>query len=306
MRKKNSSKLIIPPWGDFDPFLLSHILSFLPLHDQLFVTPYVSCAWLTATLDTLFHNSILDLVLIDELDDEIQRLRFTHLLRLAINRYHGWVSIYLPRKYMLSYFAMVYIAERTPMISSLIMPCDVALHAGLVHTSLLYWENLKVFKARLDSHEGLLLQQLADSCKNIVELGVHGEITEKEVSSIIEGFPRLKILDISESTLCHKALNLLLDGKLRSLRELDILHCSIVGDDGKDITLPTSQMLSMKFNREIQEKASQLKSVKFTHCLGIYCKALQGKVECYEDDDDHDRWLQNTILSLYGLFCDKQ
>ncbi|GMY31936.1 F-box/LRR-repeat protein At3g48880-like [Fagus crenata] len=269
MAKKKTQ--LIPPWRDFNPFILSHVFSFLPLHDQLFAAPWVCHAWLSATLDTLFHNSILDLTLIDELEDEIQRLRFTHLLRLAINRYHGWVSIYLPKKYMLGYFGMVYIAEKTPRISSAIMPRDVGLCALPVYISLPYWKNLRVFRARLNPNEGLnVISQLADYCKNIVELGFHGEITEKEVSCTIQGFPQLRILDISESTLCHKALSMLLDGKLRWLRELNILHCSIVGDDGKDITHPTSHKVSMKFNREMQEKASQLRSIKFLHCLGNY------------------------------------
>uniref|UniRef100_A0A6N2NAF6 Chromo domain-containing protein n=1 Tax=Salix viminalis TaxID=40686 RepID=A0A6N2NAF6_SALVM len=45
---------------------------------------------LNVTLDTLFKTSILDLRLIDRLDEEEQQLRFTYLLRLAINRFNGW------------------------------------------------------------------------------------------------------------------------------------------------------------------------------------------------------------------------
>ncbi|GMY28293.1 F-box/LRR-repeat protein At3g48880 [Fagus crenata] len=276
MAKKKTQ--LIPPWADFNPFILSHVFSFLPLHDQLFVSPFVCHSWLSATLDTLFRNSILDLTLIDELDDEIQRLRFTRLLRLAINRYPGWVSIHLPKKHILGYFGMVYIAEKTPNISTVIMPCDVALHALPVYVSLPYWKSLKVFRARLNPNEGLhVISQLNDFCKNIVELGFHGKITEKEVSCTIEGFPRLKILDISESTLCHRALIMLLDGKMRCLRELNILHCSIVGDDGRDINHRKSHIVSTKFNREMQEKVSQLKSVKVIHCLGNYRKRSSKK-----------------------------
>ncbi|KAK2638894.1 hypothetical protein Ddye_026689 [Dipteronia dyeriana] len=65
-------------------------------HDQLFGTPYVCRSWLSATLDTLFHNSELDLRRIDSLEGKIQRSRFTHLLRIAINRCdRNWVSIHL-------------------------------------------------------------------------------------------------------------------------------------------------------------------------------------------------------------------
>jgi hypothetical protein len=276
MAKKKTQ--LIPPWGDFNPYLLSHVFSFLPLHDQLFGPPCVCHAWLSATLDTLFHNSVLDLTLIDRLKNKIQRLRFTYLLRLAINEYHGWVSIYLPKKYMLGYFGMVYIAEKTPMMLSAFMPCDAGLNALAVCISLPYWKKLKVFRARLKPSEGLLvISQLADYCKNIVEIGVHGKMTMDEVSCIIEGFPQLKILDISCSTLCHRALIMIFDGKLKFLRELNILHCSIYNDDGKVISHPTTHVVSMKYNKEMREKASLLKSVKVLHCLGTSCQHYRKK-----------------------------
>ncbi|KAJ6776095.1 F-BOX DOMAIN CONTAINING PROTEIN EXPRESSED [Salix koriyanagi] len=91
--------------------------------------------------------------------------------------------------------------------------------------------------ARLCPDKGLhlhIISQVANCC-NISELGFHGNITEKEVLAIVEGLPELRILDFSDSTLSSKALLMVLDGKLKCLYELNVLHCLIKDVDGKDI-----------------------------------------------------------------------
>lgn len=259
-----------PSWQDLDPFLLSNIFSFLSLHDQLFGPPFVCHSWLSASLDILFHNSILDLRAIDELDEESQRLRYAHLLKLTINRYHGWVSITFPQKHIFKYFATTFIAERTPKISCVFLPCDGCFDVFPIFVSVIYWKNLKVFHATFGENVGapLFLSQLGDYCKNIVELGVHGKFKEREIMScLVKGFPLLKVLDLSRSTLaCDAFLATVLDGKrLKCIKEINVLHCIFLGDDGKDVR---EDYLKMKdFKKEMLKKVAKLNGLKkFMHC----------------------------------------
>lgn len=254
MKKNKETRSSNPSWEDLNFSILSLIFSCLSLHEQLFLLPRVCHAWLSVTLDTLFKNSILDLRLLDKLDEEEQQLRFTHLLRLAINRFNGWVSIYFPRKHIFGYFATIYIAEKTPNVSCVVLPCDTISRVSLIHIPLLYWKQLKVFHARLSPDKGLhlhIISQLVICC-NISELGFHGKITEKEVLAIVEGFPKLRILDFSDSTLSSKALFMVLDGKLKYLYELNVLHCLIEDVDGKDIGADMDR--SRDFKKEMLEK----------------------------------------------------
>ncbi|KAB5521277.1 hypothetical protein DKX38_025596 [Salix brachista] len=230
------------------------------------------------TLDTLFKNSILDLRLIDRLDEEEQQLRFTYLLRLAIDRFNGWVSIYFPRKHIFGYFATIYIAEKTPNVSCVVLPCDTIFRVSPIYIPLLYWKQLKVFHARLCPDKGLhlhIISQVANCC-NISELGFHGNITEKEVLAIVEGLPKLRILDFSDSTLSSKALLMVLDGKLKYLYELNVLHCLIKDVDGKDIGAHMDRLRD--FKKELLNKACNFKGLKkFIHCFGKSCEHCKDK-----------------------------
>lgn len=278
MKKNKETRSSNPSWEDLNFSILSLIFSCLSLHEQMFLLPRVCHAWLSVTLDTLFKNSILDLRLLDKLDEEEQQLRFTHLLRLAINRFNGWVSIYFPRKHIFGYFATIYIAEKTPNVSCVVLPCDTISRVSSIYIPLLYWKQLKVFHARLSPDKGLhlhIISQLVICC-NISELGFHGKITEKEVLAIVEGFPKLRILDFSDSTLSSKALFMVLDGKLKYLYELNVLHCLIEDVDGKDIGADMDR--SRDFKKEMLEKACTLRSLrKFMYCFGKSCEHCKDK-----------------------------
>ncbi|XP_052177668.1 uncharacterized protein LOC127791734 [Diospyros lotus] len=270
--KRQHQEVQTPSWQDMNPSILSKIFSFLGVEDQLFGPPFVCQSWLSATLDTLFQNSKLDLRLMDRLDDKNLRFRFTHLLKLAINLYHGWVSIYFPSKHRLGYFATLYIAERTPRITSVVLPPQVCANMIPIFISALYWKNLRLFQARMNPDLGfLVISQLVDCCKNITELRIHGTVVmEREVSCIIEGFPRIQILDLSECVSSCGALEIALDGRLGWLKELNLLHCKFMGDDGKDIR---EDYLKLKeFRNKVLEKASGFTSLKkLRHCLVKVC-----------------------------------
>lgn len=272
MKKNTSRSSQNPPWQDLNPFILSKIFSCLSLNDQLFCPPQVCRSWLNATLHTLFANSNLDLGSLDTLDELNQRSRFTNLLQLAVDHYSGWVSICFPRKHSLHYFATVYIAERTPNISRVVLPCDASDDLFPIFASLMYWKNLRVFDAPLSPEEGFLfLSQLVDHCNNLQQLGVHGELAAKDALCIVEGFPKLKVLDLSHSTLCADALAILLSGRLTSMKELNILHCLFVGEDGEHLCNDYDKLRD--FNKEMLHKASALKSLRiFSHCLGKNCQ----------------------------------
>lgn len=276
-QSQNENSASSPPWQDLNPYLLSTIFARLSLQDQLFGPAYVCRAWLSATLFTLFHNSILDLSLIDKLRGRRQRLRFALLLKQAIDTYDGWVAVYFPSKYVFGYFATAYIAEKTPNVASLFLSSDldhvVSSMVLPVCVSLLYWKKLRAFHARvINPEEGFaILTQLADFCGNLVELGVHGRITERQVVCIVEGFPRLQVLDISESCLYSRTLGILLERGSTYLKQLNILHCMILDDDdGKDIR-ERHYCLVRKWRREMLGKASNnLRKLKmFMHCLEL-------------------------------------
>ncbi|KAJ4726390.1 F-box/LRR-repeat protein [Melia azedarach] len=280
-KKKNQN----PPWEDLNPFILSMIFARLSLQDQLFCPAYVCRAWFSASLFTLFQNSVLDLRVIDKLEDEKQRSRFAHLLKFAIDRCGGWVTIYFPSKYVFGYFATAYIAEKTPNVSSVFWSSDLSLRVLPICISLLYWKKLRVFHARLNPEEGFaVLSQLADYCEDLIELGVHGKLTERDVLCVTESFPRIKALDLSESSLSSKALGILLDGKLKNLKELNILHCLILDDEGKDIR-DGHYCLLRAWRKEMLGKASNLKNLKkLMHCLEVCCEQCKDVLSKYNND----------------------
>ncbi|KAL5736437.1 hypothetical protein ACOSQ2_031225 [Xanthoceras sorbifolium] len=264
-----------PPWEDLDHGILSKIFSCLSPQDQLFGPPYVCRAWLSATLDTLFRDSKLDLRLIDSLEEKNQQSRFTHLVRIAIDRGRNWVSIHLPKKHSFGYFAIVYIAERTTSVTSVYWPTDFVSYLP-VYISLLYWQKIRVFHARIDPKQGfVVLSQLADFCKNLEEISIHGKITEKEATCIIQGFPTLKVVDLSESNLSSEALGMFLSGRLSNLREFNILHCLVLDDEGKNVLEEdySNYCYFKAWRKEILERASNLKCLKkFMHCLEKCCQ----------------------------------
>ncbi|GMP53033.1 hypothetical protein CsSME_00018633 [Camellia sinensis var. sinensis] len=265
-----------PSWQDLNPFILSKIFSFLSPHDQLFGPPYVCHSWLSSTLHTIFKNSILDLRLIDTLDQENQRLRFTHLLKLALNHYHGWVSIQFPSKHKFGYFGTVYIAENTPNITSVALSSEASVNMAPIFISLLYWQKLKIFEARMSPDVGyLVISQLVDWCKNMTEIRLHGSVLmEREVSCLVDGLSGLKILDLCESTLSCSAIGIVLDGRLKCVKEINLLHCKFVDDKGEDAR--ADYLVFKAFRDEVVEKASGIKSLKkFVHCLKgtcLHCK----------------------------------
>lgn len=172
---------------------------------------------------------------------------------------------------MPDFYTIMHIAENTPKISSVVLPSDASVDVYPIFMSLMYWENLRAFHAPIRPAEGFqFVTQLVDYCKNIVELGVHGEFMEREVSCIVEGFPGLKVLDFSDSTLSANALSMLLDGRLKCIKELNVLHCLFVDEDGKDMRRDYVRLKS--FKNEVLEKVSGIKSLKkFRHCLGKIC-----------------------------------
>ncbi|PSS05842.1 F-box/LRR-repeat protein [Actinidia chinensis var. chinensis] len=172
---------------------------------------------------------------------------------------------------MFGYFATLYLAERTPKISRLVLSSQVCVNMVPIFTSLLYWRNLRAFRARMGPEMGILvILQLLDHCKSITELRLQGTMMEREASCIVEGFPKLEKLDISESTLSCNALEIVLDGRLKCVKEISILHSKIIGDDGKDIREDYAKLKG--FKNKVLERASGLKSLKkLMHCLVKTC-----------------------------------
>ncbi|KAL7218307.1 hypothetical protein ACSBR2_011554 [Camellia fascicularis] len=275
-KKKKQKQKQNPSWQDLNPFLISKIFSFLSPHDQLFGPPYVCHSWFSATLHNLFKNSNLDLRLIDTLGRKKQRLRFTHLLKLAINHYHGWVSIQFPSKHKFGYFGTVYIAENTPNITSVALSSEASVNMVPIFVSLLYWQKLKIFEAQISPNVGcFVISQLADWCKNMTEIRLHGSVLmEREMTCLVDGLSGLKILDVCESTLSCAALGIMLDGRLKCVREINILHCKFVGNNGEDAR---ADYLEFRvFRDDMLEKVCGMKGLKkFVHCLEgtcLHCK----------------------------------
>lgn len=265
--KKEMKKRAEPQWKDLNPFLLCHIFARLTLHDQLFCVPFVCHSWLSATLHTLFHHPNLDLSSIQNLDDQLHRRqlsRYTFILKLAINHCKNWVSLSLPSRKMPDFNILMYVAENTPTISRVVLPCDDSVDVYPIFVALMYWKNLRAFQAPFRGSQ--FIKQLADYCNNIEELGLHGQFSERDVSCIVEGFPGLKVLDLSNSTLPAIALRVLLDGRLKCIKVLNLLHCQFIDEEGKDMRKDYVKLKAFKL--EILEKVSGINSLKnFMHCM---------------------------------------
>lgn len=266
---KKMKKLTDPQWKDLDPFILSKIFSHMSLQDQLCGPPFVCHSWLSASLHTVFNHPNLDLSSIQNLDDQHHLVTYNYLLKLAITHCKNWVSLSLPCRKMPDFYTLMFVAENTPNISRVVLPCDASVDVYPVFMAVMYWKNLRVFDAPFRGFQ--MITQLVDYCNNIVELGLHGEFSEKEVCCIVEGFPGLKVLDLSNSTLSANALAILLDGRLRCIKDLNVLHCLFVDEDGKNMR---DEYVKFKaFKLDIFEKISGMKSLKrFMHCLGKSCQ----------------------------------
>lgn len=272
MKKK---KLTDPQWKDLDPFILSKIFSHMSLQDQLCGPPFVCHSWHSASLHSVFNHPNLDLSSIQNLDDHDEQIyqqnlaRYYYLLKLAIKHCKNWVSVCLPCRKMPDFYTLMFVAENTPNISRVVLPSDASIDVYPIFLAAMYWKNLRVFNSPFRGFQ--MITQLVDYCNNIVELGLHGEFSEKEVCCIVEGFPGLKVLDLSKSTLSANALSILLDGRLKCIKELNMLHCLFVDEDGKDMRDEYVKFKAFKF--EIFEKISKMKSLKrFMHCLGKPCQ----------------------------------
>lgn len=258
-------------WKDLNSCVLSQIFSHLSLQDQLFGAPFVCHSWLDASLHTIFKHPNLDLSSIQNLDDDHPQhlLRYTYLLKLAIKHCKNWVSLRLPCRKMPDFYTLMYVAENTPSISRVLLPSDASVDVYPVFLAVMYWKNLRAFNAPFRGIQFVI--QLMDYCKNIVELGLHGGFSDREVSCIVEGYPELKVLDLSNSSLSANALAIILDGRLKCIRNLNVLHCVFVDEEGKDIR--ENYAKSKAFRLKVLEKVSGSNSLnKFMHCLGKSCQ----------------------------------
>lgn len=266
MKKKTD-----PQWKDLNPFLLCNIFSHLTLQDQVSCVPFVCHSWLSALLHTVFNHPNLDFSSLENLDDQDAQLlrRYTYLLKLAIKHCKNWVSLSLPCRNMPDFSTLMYVAEHTPNISRVMVPCDTSADVYPIFMAVMYWKNLRAFHAPFRGFQFVI--QLVDYCKNIEELGLHGQFSEKDVSCIVEGFPGLKVLDLSNSTLPAVALRILFDGRLKCIKHLNVLHCQFLDEEGKDMR---KDYVKFKvFRLEILEKASGIDSLKkFMHCMRIRMK----------------------------------
>lgn len=281
-------KFTQPQWKDLDPFILSKIFSHLTLQDQLCGPPLVCHSWLSASLHTVFNHPNLDFSSLqnllddDDADDQLHHqhlARYNHLLKLAIKHCSNWVSLSLPCRKIPDFYTLMFVAENTPNISRVVLPCDAPVDVYPIFMAVMYWKNLRVFHAPFRGFQ--MITQLVDYCHNIVELGLHGEFSQKEVSCIVQGFPGLRVLDVSKSTLSVNALAILLDGRLKCIKDLNVLHCLFVDEDGKD--MKDDYVKFKAFRIEIFEKVAGINSLKrFMHCLGKSCqqcadRSLEGK-----------------------------
>ncbi|WOG98612.1 hypothetical protein DCAR_0417956 [Daucus carota subsp. sativus] len=258
-----------PQWNDLDPFILSKIFSHLSLENQLRGPPFVCHSWLSASLHTVFNHPNLDLRSLQSLDDDDDVARYTQLLKIAIKHCKNWVSINLPCKKLPDFYTLMFVAENTPNISSVAVPCEASVDVYPIFMAVMYWKNLRIFDSPFRGIQ--MIRQLVDYCGGIVELGLHGEFSEREVSCIIEGFPGLKVLDLSKSTLSVNALGVLLDGRLRCIKDLSLLHCLFVDEDGKDVR--EDYVKFKAFRLEVLDKIRGIRSLKrFLHCLGKSCQ----------------------------------
>ncbi|XP_017245806.1 uncharacterized protein LOC108217488 [Daucus carota subsp. sativus] len=266
MMKKSTE----PQWKDLDPFLLCLIFSHLSLQDQLSCVPFVCHSWLSALLHTLFDHPNLDLTSLQDLDGHDQQLqlrqlsRYFYLLRLAIKHCKNWVSLSLPCRNMPDFATLMSVAEQTPSICRVVVPCEASVDVYPVFVAVMYWRNLRAFQGPFRGSQFVV--QLADYCEKIEELGLHGKFSEKDVSCIVKGFPRLKVLDLSDSTLPAAAVSVVMDGRLKCIRDLNVVHCKFLDEDGKDMRINYVKWKAFKL--EILEKASGINTMKkFMHCF---------------------------------------
>ncbi|XP_074369255.1 F-box/LRR-repeat protein At3g48880-like [Apium graveolens] len=263
-----------PQWKDLNPFLLCTIFSRLSLQDQLSCVPFVCHSWLSALLHTLFNHPNLDLSALENLDAngelrERQLSRYTYLLKLAIKHCKNWVSVSLPSRNMLDFGSVMYVAERTPNISRVMVPCDDSVDVFSIFMAVMYWKNLRAIHAPFRGFQFVF--QLVDYCKNIEELGLHGRFSERDVACIVAGFPGLKVLDLSSSTLPAVAMRILLDGRLRCIKELNLLHCQFLDLEGK--YMRSNYVMFKEFRLQFLDKVSGIKSLKkFMHCMKVSMK----------------------------------
>ena len=261
-------------WRDLNSCVLSQIFGLLSLQDQLFGAPFVCHSWLDASLHTIFKHPNLDLSCMQNLDDHQQLSRFIHLLKLAIKHCKNWVSLCLPPRKMPDFYTLMFIAENTPCISRVTLPANSSVDVYPVFMAVMYWKNLRVFHAPFRGIQ--FVSQLMDYCKKIVELGLHGEFSDRDVCCIVEGFPGLRALDLSNSTLSVNAVAVILDGRLKCIRDLNVLHCVFLDEEGKDVRENYAKMKLLRL--KILEMVSGSKSLKkVMHCLGKSCEQCMNR-----------------------------
>ncbi|WOH01241.1 hypothetical protein DCAR_0520623 [Daucus carota subsp. sativus] len=133
----------------------------------------------------------------------------------------------------------------------------------------MYRRNLRAFQGPFRRSQFVV--QLVDYCEKIEELGLHGQFSEKDVSCIVEGFPRLKVLDLSDSTLPAAVVCVVVDGRLKCIRDLNVVHCKFLDEDGKDMR--NNYVKWNAFKLKILEKASGINTLKkFMHCFRERCR----------------------------------
>uniref|UniRef100_A0A162A1W8 Receptor ligand binding region domain-containing protein n=1 Tax=Daucus carota subsp. sativus TaxID=79200 RepID=A0A162A1W8_DAUCS len=170
---------------------------------------------------------------------------------------------------MPDFYTLMFIAENTPCISRVTLPANSSVDVYPVFMAVMYWKNLRIFHAPFRGIQ--FVSQLMDYCKKIVELGLHGEFSERDVCCIVEGFPGLRALDLSNSTLSVNALAVILDGRLKCIRDLNVLHCVFLDEEGKDARENYAKMKLLRL--KILEMVSGSKSLKkVMHCLGKSCE----------------------------------
>ncbi|XP_048496842.1 uncharacterized protein LOC104892494 [Beta vulgaris subsp. vulgaris] len=240
-------------WDEMNYDVLVDIIRRVSLKERLYVVCMVSKTWLSAVLDLLSRNGVINLKVLDSPKYRKMHGRyFCFLKRMLDTKAADSCSELLHGETFYRKHKMKYIGKRTPYLKTLVIPQAVGLEHEYIIPAIVYWKELKKVQCPVG-----VIARCPSSFTKVETLCLFGHVDDYAAAIVRDWCPQLKHLSLHSCALSMKALSTILDGH----KNLDLLNTrhSFRVPDGTIINR-SGCLQALDWNEEeIQHKAAGVK-----------------------------------------------
>lgn len=242
-------------WDDLNYDVLLDIIKRVPWYYRLYVACLVSKTWLSAVLDSMSTPGVINLKILDslELKQRLHNRFFRFLKRVLYDKpVDSWSSLILGDNLLRSH-QYAYIAQRTPSLRQLVIPCSVGKEYSFIQGGFRHWKKLRRVQCPV-----WLIKLYPRNFRWVETLRLFGLVDDDAAIAVRDRCPQLKRLRLISCALSVNALSIILDGH-KELELLDTRHSFCVSNCTKIGYCGLSKSVEWNEEEILRQKGSGIK-----------------------------------------------